>query len=538
MALMAFTARFWLDGRNNENSRTLGRFNSMADTTVSSGLAASRKPVFSDSYKNVVLGLLVLAYTLNFIDRTIISTIGQAIKVDLKLTDTQLGLLGGFSFAILYTLLGIPLARFAERWNRVSIISGALIIWSGFTALCGFAGSFVQLLIFRVGVGVGEAGCSPPAHSLISDYFEPKKRATALSIYSFGIPLGTMFGAALGGWLAKTFGWRVAFMAVGAPGIIVALLVKFIVKEPPRGHSELREAPVLPDDVTAEAVETPKGFGLWGELKEIGRVSKSLFLCWPVANMVLGVTLVSFAGYGAGQFIPPYFIRTFGLDYAVVGLIVGLLAGFSNGIGTLVGGFLTDWVSKRSARWYALVPAIGVAISVPIYIFAYTLPDWKSAALVLLLPGIFAYTYLGPTFGVVQNVVETHQRATATALLFFVLNLIALGFGPPFIGWLIDQFAQFHFTNPGQYGVFATLAQTFGGAAHGAVKFAAACPGGAAPKGAALAAAAACKTALITSTRQGVIVAYWFSGWGAFHYFLGSFGLAKELKRVEVARAA
>ncbi len=216
----------------------------MADTTAAPSATAPRQPVFSDAYKNVVLSFLVLAYTFNFIDRTIVATIGQAIKVDLKLTDTQLGLLGGLSFAILYTLLGVPIARLAERWNRVSIISAALVVWSGFTVACGFAASFPALLAMRVGVGIGEAGCSPPAHSLISDYYEPKRRASALSIYAFGIPLGAMIGAVAGGWLAKTFGWRVAFMAVGAPGVILALLVKLIVKEPPRGHSDPAERPL------------------------------------------------------------------------------------------------------------------------------------------------------------------------------------------------------------------------------------------------------------------------------------------------------
>jgi dipeptide/tripeptide permease len=166
---------------------------------------APEKPVYSNGYKGAVLGMLLAAYTFNFIDRTIISTIGQAIKVDLSLTDTQLGLLGGLYFALLYTLLGIPIARLAERKNRVTIITVGLVIWSGFTALCGFAQSFVQLALMRFGVGIGEAACSPPAHSLISDYFEPKQRATALSIYSFGIPLGTMFGAVAGGWLAQEF---------------------------------------------------------------------------------------------------------------------------------------------------------------------------------------------------------------------------------------------------------------------------------------------------------------------------------------------
>jgi MFS family permease len=488
---------------------------------------AGRKPMFSEGYKNVVLSLLMLAYTLNFIDRTIIGTIGQAIKVDLKLTDTQLGLLGGFAFAILYTFLGIPLARVAERWKRVWIISLALLVWSGFTALCGVAMSFGQLLAFRVGVGVGEAGLSPPAHSLISDYFEPKKRSSALGVFSFGIPLGTMVGAALGGWLAQTYGWRVAFVTVGAPGILMALAIWLVIKEPPRGQSE---------QAGGGAPLAVQPFSIGYELSELGAVAKSLFLKWPVLNMVLGITLTSFAGYGAGQFVPPYFIRTFGLGYATVGLTIGLVGGFSSGIGTLLGGFTTDWASRRSGRWYALVPAIGVAAGAPIYMLAYSYPDWKVAALILLVPGIFGYTYLGPTFAVIQNVVEPRRRATATALLFFVLNLIGLGVGPPFVGWLIDHFAQFHFANPGSYGFFDTIAHSFGAAANGAAKFVASCPGGAAPKGAPAALASACKAALLSATHEGVIAGVCFSLWGAFHFFLASFGMAKELKRVASLR--
>ena len=317
------------------------------------------KPVYSVGYKRLVLALLVTAYTFNFIDRTIIATIGQAIKLDLKISDTQLGLLGGLYFALLYTLLGIPLARFAERFSRVNIITGAIVIWSAFTAACGFASSFLMLGAFRFGVGVGEAGLSPPSHSLISDYFEPKRRASALSIYSFGIPLGTMLGAILGGYLVQNFSWRLAFMIVGIPGVLVALAIKLLIKEPPRGHSEPEQPPTSADAVAV--VEPPKPAAtLGGELSEIWAVMGILFTKWPVVNMVLGVTLVSFAGYGAGQFIPPYFIRTFGLNYAQVGLITGLVGGFSSGLGTLVGGFLSDRMSKMSARWYALIPAIGL----------------------------------------------------------------------------------------------------------------------------------------------------------------------------------
>jgi MFS family permease len=495
----------------------------MADARASGG----SEPVYSSGYKAAVLGLLLAAYTFNFIDRTIIATIGQAIKVDLKLTDTQLGLLGGLYFALLYTILGIPIARLAERWNRVSIIAVSLVIWSGFTALCGAAASFGQLALYRFGVGVGEAGCSPPSHSLISDYYEPKKRATALSIYSFGIPLGTMFGAIAGGWLATEFSWRVAFVIVGVPGLILALIVKLVIKEPPRGHSEIKERPLEAEDVVAEPAKP--AFSMANEFSEIWAVMKTLFGKWPVLNMMLGVTIASFGSYGSGAFVPSYFVRAFHLNLTQVGLIVGIIAGFSAGIGTLVGGFLTDWAGKRSTKWYALVPAIGLLIATPIYILAYLQTDWKATALILLIPGIFHYTYLAPTFGVVQNSVEPRRRATATALLFFFLNLIALGGGPVFTGWLIDHLAQYNFNTPDAGGLISTLVGSFGHHVD-AANFAASCPGGIAPKGSAIELAKHCNTTLAHSSKQGIIVSLCFYAWAGVHYALASIGMVKHMK--------
>lgn len=508
----------------------------MTDTTAGAARPASAapKPVYSENYKRLVLFLLVAAYTLNFIDRTIIATLGQPIKDTLRITDTQLGLLGGLYFALLYTLLGIPIARFAERFSRINIISTAIVIWSGFTALCGTAGSFATLAAYRFGVGVGEAGLSPPAHSLISDYFEPKKRASALSVYSFGIPLGTMIGAVAGGLIAKQFGWRVAFMVVGLPGIAVAIALKLLVKEPPRGHSEPTPHPLTVEDAgTGDEVHPPPPYSLAREFKELREVVGLLFGRWPILNMVLGITLVSFAGYGGGQFVPPYFLRTFHLDYAQVGLITGLVGGLSQGLGTLIGGPLTDRMAKLSPRWYALVPAIGVALAYPAILGIYTAGSWQLAATFMLLPGILSYVYLGPTFGVVQNMAPSHQRATATAILFFFLNLLALGGGPPFTGWVIDHFSAFHYAHASAASIWDAIGGFSG--SHPA-DFQAACPGGKAPTGAADAAKAACSGALVLGTRHGIIVAYAFSLWGAFHYLLGSFGLAKTLARARAER--
>jgi MFS family permease len=387
----------------------------------------------------------------------------------------------------------------AEKKSRVNIITICLVIWSGFTALCGTATNFLQLLLFRVGVGIGEAGCSPPAHSLIADYYPPKQRASALAVYSFGIPLGTMIGAVAGGWLVQHMGWRVAFFIVGAPGLIIAVIVKLVVKEPPRGHSE--EA----GSVAAATMQ--------GEAPSLIAVTKRLFRSASFRHMTAGVTLASFASYGSGFFAQPYFIRNFDLSYTQVGLIYGLIGGISSGAGTLIGGFLTDWVGKRDGKWYALVPAIGLAISMPLYLAVYSNPSWTVAAALMLLPGIFHYTYLGPTFGVMHNLVEPRMRATATAVLFFVLNLIALGFGPPFTGFVIDLFTQHQF------------------AAQGLGDFLAMCPGGTAAVGASLELGAACKSAGAVGTRYGMLVTILIYGWAALHYLLGSRTLAADLKR-------
>ncbi|EPX56088.1 major facilitator family transporter [Cystobacter fuscus DSM 2262] len=482
------------------------------------------QPLYSSRYKNLVLALLVLAYTFNFVDRTIIATIGQAIKVDLKISDTQLGLLGGLYFALLYTLLGIPIARIAERSSRVNIISWAIVIWSGFTALCGMAANFAQLALFRFGVGVGEAGLTPPAHSLISDYFEPRKRASALSVYSFGLPLGVMFGAVMGGWLAQNYSWRVAFMAVGLPGVLIALAIKLLIQEPPRGHSESSAGPAPAPHVVADAPARTAPT-LAAELKELGVVARAMLRNGPVLHMSLGITLASIGSYGSGTFVPPYFIRTFGLNFTQVGIITGLVSGFSSGIGTLLGGFVADRLSQRSPRWYALTPAIGLAIAAPIYITAYMQDSWKTAAFILLLPGIFHYTYMGPTFGVVQNAVETRRRATAAALLLFFLNLISLGGGPPFAGWVIDHFAAFNHAHPGVDSLFASLGGFFSAAPQ---TFQAACPGGAAPVGATADVVSHCAGSLALATRQGIILLLCFYFWAAFHYLLASFGLARK----------
>jgi predicted MFS family arabinose efflux permease len=403
---------------------------------------------------------------------------------------------------VLYAAGGIPIARLAERINRVNIITAALITWSILSALCGAAATFPQLLVARAGVGVAEAGCSPPAHSLISDYFEPSQRASALSIYSCGISLGYILAAVGGSYVVQHWGWRAACATVGLPGVAIAFLIKAFIREPPRAHASLP-----PFSVRAEA-------------RELRAVAKTLLADPPIRHMVLGVTLGGFAAYGFYAFVHPYFRRAFGLDYTTVGIIVGFAGGVAVGAGILAGGFAADAFAKRNARWYALVPAVGGFIALPFYGLSLLQADWRLAAGLLSIAGFFQYASLGPTFGVVQNVVEQRRRATATAFLYIALSVLALGGGPLFTGWVTDRFAEADFSRGGAPALPDALAPGF----------AIACPGGAGPATASVGLKTACTVTLIRATRRGLLLTLLFFGWASVHYLLAAAGVAKSLR--------
>lgn len=489
----------------------------MTDTMRSDdGAATSESPArYTSSYKRLVLGLLVVAYTFNCADRYIVGVLGQAIKVDLKISDTQLGLLGGLYFALLYTILGIPVARLAERANRVNIISAAIVVWSGFTALCGTAHSFVLLAAYRFGVGVGEAGLTPPAHSLISDLFEKNKRASALAVYSLALPLGTFLSAIIGGYIAEYYSWRAAFVTLGLAGIVVALAMKLLVREPREGMG-----PSAPK---------PARLSLLAEIHEIAAVVRALFCRWAPLNVLLGITFISLATYGKSQFTPAFYIRAFGLNYAEIGLLIGLVGGVSQAIGTLAGGFVTDRLARYGPHWYVLVPAIGTALSYPFAVGVYTADTWQAAAFFMAAPGLFSFVYLGPTFALVQNLVPSTRRATAAAVLLFFVNIIALAGGPPLTGWFIDHFAAYLFADPANNEFWTALGGFLSAAPS---HFHAACPGGMAPDGASLQAKLACQHALDGGTRYGLILAFGFAMLAAVHYALAAFGLRRALAQV------
>jgi MFS family permease len=386
------------------------------------------KPLpLSHAYRNYALGLLVVVNVFNYLDRQILSILLEPIKRDLQLSDTALGFLTGIAFALFYTFAGIPIARWADRGMRCTIIAGGLAIWSGMTALTGLAQTFTQLTLARIGVGVGEAACSPPAHSLLSDYFPPERRGTALSIFSLGVPIGIMIGYLAGGWINQYFGWRLAFFVVGLPGLILALVLWLTLREPLRGHSEGLHA----------STPTTQTDSLW-------TVFHFIWALRSFRHLSLAAALHALYGYGVLAFMPAFMMRVHGMtNTAELGLWLGLIAGVFSGIGTFLGGVLGDRFAtrKHDMRWYMWLPAWATLLSIPFTLLFYLWPEGRTALLLSIPGAILGPTYLGPTMAMTQGLVKLRMRATASAILLFILNLIGLGLGPQAVGVLSDLLA-------------------------------------------------------------------------------------------------
>lgn len=380
--------------------------------------------VFNESTRRYVLGTLVVVYTFNFIDRQILSILLEPIKAELGLSDTQLGLLSGFAFAAFYATLGIPIARLADRGNRRNLIAAALTVWSGFTALSGLANNFWHLLVARIGVGVGEAGCSPPAHAMISDYYPVERRATALGIYSLGIPVGILFGFLAGGWINEFFGWRMAFFVVGVPGLVLALIVRFSISEPPRGMAEGRTD-------SAELPSIRDTFGLLMQRRAF-------------RHLAFGAALTAFVGYSYITWVPSFLIRSHGMTTGEAGTWLGLILGIPGGIGIALGGYLADRLGGRDTRWYLWVVAVALLAGVPFAVGVF-LADSATVALALLsVPILLGNFYQATTFSQTQGLVGLRMRAVAAGVLLFIINIIGLGVGPQTVGILSDLLSAAH----------------------------------------------------------------------------------------------
>lgn len=368
----------------------------------------------------LVVAILALAYTFNFLDRQILSILAEPVRRDLHLSDSQLGLLTGFAFALFYTLFGVPIGWFADRSHRVRIVALACACWSLCSAAGGLAGNFLQLALARIGVGVGEAGGTTPSYAIISDYFPPKERGRALAVYSLGVPLGIAVGAALGGGVAAHYGWRMAFYVVGLPGLLIAALILFVIREPVRGAL---------DGPQPDAGFSPAG------LRQVVRA----FFADPVLRWTaLSTGLGAFAGYGAANWAPAFLMRHEHMTLVQIATVYSVSIGVAVGVGTWLSGYLADRLSRRDARAYALIPLVGSLVALPFAVGGYLAPDWRISLACLTVSGAFSILYLAPALAVVQNVVPPNARSASAALLLLVLNLIGLGGGPLFVGVLSD----------------------------------------------------------------------------------------------------
>ncbi len=377
-----------------------------------------------DKPTRVMLLTLLVVYVLNFLDRQILNILAEPIKRDLGLSDTQLGLLAGPAFAVLYAVLGIPIARYADRGstNRSTLISVSLVVWSGMTALCGFAQNFWQMALARIGVGVGEAGCTPAAHSLISDTVAPEKRASAIAFYGMGVPIGTLLGLLIGGVVNDIWGWRVALMLVGAPGILLALLLPILLREPRRLGLMKGEA-------------SPSGQAQIPVLAAISEVLTSR----AYVLLLVAASFAAFLSYGKGLWTLSLFIRSHGMTTTEVGIIGSVTLGVAGVFGTWLGGWAADRFGALNRRHILTLPAIGMAVAAPIQFLGYGASIWWVAGLLILVPTILNAAYYGPTYACVQGLVRKELRAVAASGVLFGQNLIGLGLGPLIFGALSDR---------------------------------------------------------------------------------------------------
>lgn len=381
--------------------------------SASSGTLADRAPLPRRAY---TLGVLMLVYGCNFLDRQILVILQEPIKADMGLSDAQLGLLTGFAFAIFYVVAGIPIAYCADRGNRRNIIALAIAFWSAMTMLSGVAQNYMQLLLARVGVGIGEAGSTPPSHSMVSDLFPPEKRATAFAIFTIGLYFGVAAGYLFGGQFGAQIGWRHALLIAGVPGLILALVLRFTVAEPVRGRWDEKPAqPLRFSEALAELAGQP--------------------LFWLVT---LATAAGTFVNYGTGNFNPSYLMRSHGLTLPETGALLAVTSSSSGILGTWLGGVLADRLGRRDPAWYLRICLLGQGLSVPFSMVAYLSTGLHLALAGLFVSHMLVVFMLAPSIAVIQSLVRPNMRALASSVFFFAVNLLGLGLGPLAVGLLSD----------------------------------------------------------------------------------------------------
>ena len=402
-------------------------------------------------YRNYVLAVLFLAYVANTIDRSSVLAVSlEAIKLEFGATDTQLGLLGGIAFAVFYSTLGIPIAAWADRTSRRNVLALAVGIWSAMTALCGLAANFAMLFAARIGTAIGEAGGSPPSHSLISDYFPRSRRGTAFSIFALGVPIGTMLGSAFAGWGNQHYGWRATFLMAGLPGLFIALLVCLTILEPPRGFS---------DGVARNAAPVAAP-----------RIVEALSFLWQRSSfrhLSLAAALHSVAWYAGGAFNAAFLIRSHHMTAGLAGNWLALFAGIG-ALGTALGGYAADRLSVRTSdrRWYRWTPGLATLAMIPFQFSAYLAQDLRVALPSFVVMMFLAAVFFGPSFAMTQALATLRIRSVATSLLLFVQTFIGLGLGPLVAGMLSDYLAPSSGTNSLRYALVAVGLANVWSAAH------------------------------------------------------------------------
>ncbi|MDO9439383.1 MAG: MFS transporter [Beijerinckiaceae bacterium] len=363
--------------------------------------------------------LLVAVYTVNMIDRQILAILAEPIRNEFALSDSELGFLTGIAFVFFYAIAGLPIAHLADRVSRRVILSVSLASWSAMTAVSGFTQTFGQLAMARIGVGIGEAGCGPPSHAMIADLYRPEQRGRAIGIYGLGIPLGTLFGLAAGGWIATSFGWRIAFLVVGLPGMLLAVLVWITLPEPERGAAEGRDSS--------------------GEAPGLAAALRYLIDCRTFLHLAAGGTLITGVGGAMIVWAAPFLLRSHGLSLPEAGLALGLIAGVPGAAGMYFGGALADRLGRRDVRWRLWIVASALAISCPFAIATWLVPGRNTSLFLMIIPfTLCTFFYQATTFAQVQNISPLRMRASAAALLLLIMNLIGQGFGPQLVGAMSD----------------------------------------------------------------------------------------------------
>jgi MFS family permease len=375
---------------------------------------------YSSAYRAWVLLLIFLMMTSNYLDRTIILVLTEPISREFGLSNLQVGLLSGPAFAILYAVLGVPIAWLSERRNRVRIIAAAILVWSVMTLLCGLAANYVQLLAARVGVGIGEAGAVPPAQSLTADYFPPQTRASALSIHSFGLGFGAVMGAVIGGVAGEAWGWRVALMVVSVPGLVIAIAFLVGVREPPRGHSD------------------PQGPLSAQDRPPFLEALRDLFTNAVFLHMTFAASIANFALNAIYAFQAIYFVRHFDLALGLAGVLVGMTTALPATLSMLIGGFLGDRLARLDARWRLWLPALGMGLAAPTYFLAFAQQSWERAAVFFVISGLLLFLFVAPSMGIIHNTCHPRVRATAIAFHLAIVCILGVAAGPVAIGSLAD----------------------------------------------------------------------------------------------------